>query len=127
MKPYTERCFLVSCEFEDCAAMAVLMEGCKAHADVESFPVWLTDLNLEKYIGNDKMVGLGRFLHLSQFEETWFAIFPTLESLECFTEILATINFHKADYVRFLDFNSMPGTDIILNLPQFHKHVFHES
>lgn len=119
MKKDGIRRFLVSCEFVDAPQMAVLMEGCKVHAEVDAFPLWTDDMTLSLENFRERLP------HIKNMEETWVAIFPTWESLETFCEILATIEFKAPDYIRFVDFDSQPGVDLIWNLSQFHRYVFH--
>lgn len=114
------RRFLFSCEFIDASPMAVLMEGCKVHAEVDAFPLWTADMELSLETFRDRLP------HIKKLEETWVAVFPTHESLECFTELLATVEFRAPDYIRIVDFDSQPGVDFIWNLTQFHRYVFHE-
>lgn len=120
MTDYTQRRFLVSCEWSDASSMAVLMEGCRAHADIEAWPLWLEDLQIS--VPELR----ARLPHAFKLEETWVAIFPTRPGLETFTHLLASIEFKAADYIRFVEFDARPGVDLVWTLDQFHKHVFHE-
>ncbi len=113
--------FLVSCEINDAVSMIVLLEGCRAHSDIAVVQLWPErDTESLKYFRN-------RYGHIPKMEESWAVLFLNRESLERFTEILATIEFNAADYVRFVELESAPGVDLIFNLPDFHRHVFHES
>jgi hypothetical protein len=116
-----QRRFFVSCEFADASAMAVLMEGCKAHADVDSHPLWSEECKL---LLGDFVEGFPA--RGEPLEETWMAIFPNDASLMTFAELLATIEFKLPDYVRFVDVDSNPGVTLIFNMKQFHRFVFHE-
>lgn len=115
------RRFLVSCEFVDSSPMAVLMEGCKAHAEVDAFPLWASEWEA------DVMALKLMYPHLTTFEETWLAVFPTRESIECFTELLATVDFKAPDYVRLVEYLGTGERGRLFNLEQFHKHIFHPS
>lgn len=121
MKDNQIRRFLVSCEFVDACPMSVLMEGCKAHAEVDAFPLWAVDF--QTYVGDI----VERLPHIKTLEETWVIFFPTRASLETFCELMATVEFKAPDYIRFVDFDSAPGLDLIWSMEQFHRYVFHES
>ncbi len=120
MKKDVSTRFLVSCEFADAAAMSVLMEGCRAHADVDAFPLWTADF--EPF--SDSF--LNRLTSVVKLEETWIITFPNRASLETFTELLTSIEFHKPDYIRFVVFDDAFRMDTIFKMDAFHKHVFHE-
>ena len=117
VKEYSSK-FLISCEFQDAAAMLTLMEGCHVHADIELFPLWSEDLQLD--ISTIKE----RFPHIVALEETWVVFFPTQESLETFTNLLVSIDFACPDYIRFVRVNNDP-VPAIFNMDQFHRYVFH--
>ena len=70
--------FLISCEFKDASAMQTLLEGCKAHSEVDVFPLWSEDLQLDLSTIKE------RFPHIVALEETWVAFFPDQNSIETF-------------------------------------------
>lgn len=109
--------FLISCEFADAQKMVTLMEGCRAHADIEIFPLYDDDLPIK--LENMKE----RFPHISALEETWVAFFPSRESLETFAHLLFSIEFEAAGYIRFVRLNH-DESHTILNMDQFHKYIF---
>lgn len=109
--------FLISCEFADAAALSICLEGLKAHAEVEAFPLWLSETE------PPKVVLLARLPHLKQLEETWVVSFPTHESLECFVQLMSSIKFKAESYIRIVEAYVADDCFGIWTTEEFHKAV----
>lgn len=109
--------FLISCEFVDAAPMSICLEGLKAHAEVEAFPLWLVETS------PPKTVLMSRLPHLQKLEETWVVSFPTHASLECFVNLVTSINFKAESYIRIVEAYVADDCFGIWALAEFHKAV----
>ncbi len=102
--------FLVTTTFEDAAAMAVLMEGLRAHAEADAFPLWVENESIPPLLY--KMLP-----YLRSLDDSWVLTLDDAASLETFVTLAATVPWKGAVHIAADDALKF------WNLDQFHKAV----
>ena len=84
--------FLVTSTFEDAAAMAVLMEGLRAHAEADAFPLWVESEHIPPLLY--KMLP-----YLNTLDDSWVLTLDDHASLETFSTLMVSVPWKKSIYI----------------------------